>query len=118
MVKGLNSARMRKRADFGRLASTGKINPNTGKTMQGFVSDFSVWYGDYTLMLSQRLAYHGLDESLARVIFIRHNTKITETYKVQLEGKMYDIQEIQADDGLTADGFDLIALKKVKINGK
>ena len=39
-------------------------------------------------------------------------------YKVQLEGKLYDIQEIQADDGLTADGFDLIALKKVKISGK
>ena len=116
MVKGLNPARMRKRAQFGNLVRNGKVNPNTGRATQGFAESFSLWYGDYTLTLSQRLAYHGLDKDLARVIFIRHNPQITEVKKVQIDNVLYDIQEVQADDGLTADGFDLVALKKVVSN--
>lgn len=117
MVKGLNPARMRNRAQFGNLVRNGKVNPNTGRATQGFAESFSLWCGDYTLTLSQRLAYHGLDKDIAKVIFIRHNNKIADVQKVKLGEVLYDIHEVQMDDGLTADGFDLVALKRVETNG-
>ena len=117
MVKGLNPARMRKRACFGHLGKSKQVNPNTGRPLQGFMVDFEVWYGEYTLTLNQRLAYHGLDKDIAKVIFIRHNNKIADVQKVKPGEVLYDIHEVQMDDGLTADGFDLVALKKVETNG-
>ena len=116
-MKSLNPSRMRGKALFGHMGETGKNNPNTGRPIKGFVADFAVWYGKYSLSMSDSIAYHGIDQSIAMIIFVRHNPKITDKFKVQVKGLTYDIQSIKSDDGLSPDGFDLVTLKKVDSNG-
>ena len=108
---------MRIKASFGRMGATQKKNPNTGRPIQGFVASFTVWAGRYSLSLSESLAYQGINEHVSMVIFIRHNPKVNQTQKVQINGELYDISHIQSDDGLVPIGFDLVTLKKVESNG-
>ncbi|MHC3377756.1 phage head closure protein [Ligilactobacillus equi] len=116
-MKNLNPSRLRYKAQFGKMGATAKRNPNTGRPIQSFVEDFSLWAGKYSLSLRDQIEYHGIDESISMVIFTRHNPKIFENQYVKFENTIYSIAEIQQDDGLPPDGFDLITLKKVTSNG-
>ena len=115
-MKNLNPSRMRYKAHFGKMGPTEKRNPNTGRPIQGFVEEFAVWAGVYSLSLSEQLAYHGTDEKVSLVIFVRHNSKVTENYHVQFKDEMYTVTSVQQDDGLVPIGYDLVTLKKVTSN--
>lgn len=116
-MKNLNPSRMRGKAAFGHMGATDRKNPNTGRPIQGFVPDFSVWYGEYSLSMADSIAYHGIDQSIAMVIFVRHNHILSDRFKVQINDEVYDIVSIKEDDGIPPVGFDLITLKKVDKNG-
>lgn len=108
---------MRVKAEFGHMGPTEKRNPNTGRPIQDFITDVKLWCGEYSLSLSERMQYHGMDESIAMVIFVRHNSKVNETQKVRVNGQLYDIRAITQDNGIIQDGYDLISLRKVTSNG-
>ena len=116
MAKGVNPARMRFRIAFGKMESSGKINPNTGETQEGFVPHFTKWAGKWTITQTQALTLAGANIRNAMVFFVRHDDKITSDFLIQRGDKMYTIDSISYDDGLTPDGFDLITCHEEVVN--
>ena len=59
MAKGINPARMRMRLTFGKIESSGDINPNTGEAMDSFTPKFTKWAGKWTISQTQALTLAG-----------------------------------------------------------
>lgn len=108
MAKGINPARMRFKLEFGINEPTGRKNPNTGKAIKGFNPHFTKYAGLWSLTQNQQITLAGAGIKDAVVFFIRHDTKVTDEYKIRKGDKIYKIDSISYDDGLSADGFDLI----------
>lgn len=108
MAKGINPARMRMRLTFGKIESSGDINPNTGEAMDSFTPKFTKWAGKWTISQTQALTLAGTNIRDAVVFFIRHDEQVTSDFLIQRGDKTYTIDSISYDDGLTPDGFDLI----------
>lgn len=116
MAKGLSTARMRFRLEFGKEETTGKKNPNTGKAIKGFNPHFKRWAGLWTLTQTQAVNLAGADIKDAIVFFVRHTDKITSDLLIRYKGNVYGIQSIAYDDGLSPDGFDLITCERYVVN--
>lgn len=108
MTKGINPARMRFKLEFGKNETTGNINPNTGKPIKGFNPHFTKYAGLWSLTENQQITLAGAGIKDAVVFFVRHDKKVTDEYKIRKGDKIYKIDSIAYDDGLTTDGFDLI----------
>lgn len=108
MAKNLNPSRMRLRLEFGKNESSSKINPNTGKRIKGFNPHFTKWAGKWTLTQTQALTLAGSDIRDAIVFFVRHSDGLTSDFLIRWHDQIYKIDNIAYDDGLDANGFDLI----------
>ncbi|VTZ91461.1 phage head closure protein [Limosilactobacillus mucosae] len=113
MTKAINPSRMRFRIEFGKEKATDQFNPNTGKPIKGFVPEFERWAGQWSLTQTQQITLAGAGITKAVVFFIRHDSNITDEYEIRKDGDIFTIHSIAYDDGLTADGFDLITCQKV-----
>lgn len=113
-MKNLNPSRMRLKLEFGKDVANGKRNPNTGKSMKGYATQFTRRAGEYTLTESQAVSLAGQGIKDAMVFFVRHEPKmrITSDYKVRFDGQLYTIDNVRYDDGLSTNGFDLITCHK------
>lgn len=116
MAKHLNYERMRFKLEFGKNEPTGKINPNTGKAVKGFNPHFTKWAGLWTLTQSQQISLAGAGIKNATAFFIRHNDQVTSDFLIRKAGKIYTIDSISYDDGLSPDGFDLITCHQDVVN--
>lgn len=108
MAKGINPARMRFKLEFGKYEPSDNINPNTGESIDEFTPKFTKWSGQWTLSQTQQITLDGANIKNAIVFFIRHTNKVTSDYMIRRGGKIYTIDSVAYDDGLTPDGFDLI----------
>lgn len=108
MAKGINPARMRYRLEFGKYEPSDNINPNTGESIDEFTPKFKRWAGQWTLTQTQQIALAGANIKDAIVFFIRHDKSVTSDYSIRKGDNIYTIDSITYDDGLSADGFDLI----------
>lgn len=117
MTKAINPSRMYLRLEFGTESATDVINQNTGEPIQGFVPQFTLWAGQWTLSLEQSLSLAGLAAKNVAVFFIRHNLEVEEGMLLRKDGKqVYQIDNVNFDDGLPPDGYDLITCHKWEVN--
>ncbi|ANK60028.1 phage head closure protein [Loigolactobacillus backii] len=117
MAKAINPSRMYLRLEFGSETDTEKTNPNTGESIKGFVPQFTRWAGQWSLSLEQSLSLAGLEAKDVAVFFIRHNELVEDGMLLRKDGKqIYQVDNINFDDGLPPDGFDLITCHKWGVN--
>ena len=112
MTKNLNPSRRTIKLDFGANDPTGKRNPNTGKKESAFEIKFTKWAGKWTLTQTQALNLAGAKIENAAVFFVRHDKRITSDLLIHWGKDEYTIEDINYDDGLPPDGFDLITCSK------
>lgn len=109
--------RLNKRAYFGHLESTAKINPNTGDAISEPVVDWDVYAGRYNRTMSQSIEIAGTSLKDTIVIIIRHNNQVEKVSHVKFDGEWYQIVYSSLDDSSPI-AYDLITLQKwVKKHG-
>lgn len=114
MAKDVNPARMTFKLEFGKQKATNNINPNTGEAIKGFIPDFELWAGQWSLTTDQTISLAGAGIKNAAVFFVRHNISLNESMQVRRDKTtVYQIDSISFDDGLPPDGFDLITCHKL-----
>ena len=114
MTKGINPARMTLRLEFGSMKPVGKVNPNTGEAEDEFVPAFSLWAGQWSLSMLQQmtLAGNGMKDNV--VFFTRFNNFVKEGMHLRKDKQdVYFIDNVNVDDGLPPDGFNLITCHRV-----
>ncbi|MCZ3844163.1 phage head closure protein [Lactobacillus mulieris] len=101
-------ARMTFKLEFGSYTPSGETNPNTGENILEFAPQFKKWAGLWNLTQTEQLTLAGAGIKDAVVFFVRHDKNITSDLTIRRGEKLYTIDNINYDDGLTADSFDLI----------
>lgn len=94
--------------EFGKEESTGKLNPNTGKPMKGFVAKTTAHYGTITTSVSQTISTAGSTLANTKVIAIRHNPLLYQYQEAMIDGSVYLVSSISKDEQLNA--YDLYTL--------
>lgn len=112
-MKQYNLSRLDKRVQFGTVKSV--QNLINGTTKQKFVPLFTVWYGEYTLTISNTISLTGTTATTNELIVVRHDDRITTALEAMLDGIEYKIAGISSDSELNA--YDVITLAKVNGHG-
>lgn len=112
-MKNYNLNRLNKRVQFGTLKSV--QNPINGTTKQQFVTLFTVWYGEYTLTISNTISLTGTTATTNQLIVVRHDDRITTTLEAMLDGVEYKVAGVSSDSELNA--YDVVTLTKVNGHG-
>lgn len=99
---------MRYRLEVGVYEPAGEINPNTGESINSFVPKFTVWAGTWSINQEQQIALDGAGIKNALMFFVRHNPNITDKNTLRLGDNEFTIDNINYDDGLTANSYDII----------
>ncbi|KZT95119.1 phage head closure protein [Lactiplantibacillus plantarum] len=112
-MKNYNLNRLNKRVQFGTVKSV----PNliNGTTKQQFVTLFTVWYGEYTLTVSNTISLTGTTATTNELIVVRHDDRITTTLEAILDGVTYRVAGVSSDSELNA--YDVVTLTKVNGHG-
>lgn len=110
MVK-IRPHQLNHRANFGTIKE--ELNPNTGSNSKIFVSEFALWCAFRTRTINQMFAAKAAGLEDTRTIAVRHNPKVIETYRVQIDGDLYKIENISPDDTNGFMTFDFITLSKI-----
>lgn len=93
---------------FGKEESTGKLNPNTGKPIKGFVAKAVVHYGTVSTSVNQTISTAGSTLANTKVIAIRHNPLLYQYQEAMIDGNVYLVSSISKDEQLNA--YDLYTL--------
>lgn len=93
---------------FGKEESTGKLNPNTGKPIKGFVAKATVHYGTISTSVNQTISTAGSTLANTKVIAIRHNPLLYQYQEATIDGSVYLVASISKDEQLNA--YDLYTL--------
>ncbi|MDN5583527.1 MAG: phage head closure protein [Lactobacillus sp.] len=112
-MKNYNINRLNKRAQFGTVKSV--QNPINGTTKQQFVTQFTVWYGEYTLTVSNTISLAGTTATTNELIVVRHDDRITTALEAILDGVTYKVAGVSSDSELNA--YDVVTLTKVNGHG-
>ncbi|OUT02163.1 Vitamin B12 transporter BtuB [Lactiplantibacillus plantarum] len=112
-MKNYNLNRLNKRVQFGTVKSV--QNPINGTTKQQFVTLFTVWYGEYTLTVSNTISLTGTTATTNQLIAVRHDERITTALLALLDGVTYRVAGISSDSELNA--YDVVTLTKVNGHG-
>lgn len=108
-----NISRLNKRVQFGSVKSV--QNLINGTTKQQFVPLFTVWFGDYTLTISNTISLTGTSETTNKLIVVRHDERITTALLALLDGVTYRVAGVSSDSELNA--YDVVTLAKVSGHG-
>ncbi|WP_412935836.1 phage head closure protein [Lactiplantibacillus plantarum] len=112
-MKNYNLNRLNKRVQFGTVKSV--QNLINGTTKQQFVTLFTVWYGEYTLTISNTISLAGTTATTNKLIVVRHDDRITTALEAMLDGVMYRVAGVSSDSELNA--YDVVTLTKVNGHG-
>lgn len=112
-MKNYNINRLNKRVQFGTVKSV--QNPINGTTKQQFVTQFTVWYGEYTLTVSNTISLTGTTATTNQLIVVRHDDRITTALEAILDGVTYKVAGVSSDSELNA--YDVVTLTKVNGHG-
>ncbi|SPE08965.1 Phage head-tail joining protein [Lactiplantibacillus plantarum] len=112
-MKNYNLSRLNKRVQFGTVKSV--ENLINGTTKQQFVPLFTVWYGEYTLTISNTISLTGTTATTNQLIAVRHDDRITTTLEAILDGVTYRVAGVSSDSELNA--YDVVTLTKVNGHG-
>ncbi|QAS30408.1 head-tail adaptor protein [Lactiplantibacillus plantarum] len=108
-----NLSRLNKRVQFGTVKSV--ENLINGTTKQQFVPLFTVWYGEYTLTISNTISLTGTTATTNQLIVVRHDDWITTTLEAILDGVTYRVAGVSSDSDMNA--YDVVTLTKVNGHG-
>lgn len=118
MVKKVDPERLNFRLEIGKSGTVGKLNPNTGESEKGFITTFTVWAGEWHLSFQQNLTLNGDESSNNAIFVVRHNLKIRRGMQIRRnQTQLFHIDNVDYDDGLPPDGFDLITCHEVNKHG-
>lgn len=112
-MKSYNLSRLNKRVQFGTVKSV--QNLINGTTKQQFVPLFTVWYGEYTLTISNTISLTGTTATTDEMIVVRHDDRITTALEAILDGVTYKVAGISSDSEVNA--YDVVTLAKVNGHG-
>lgn len=104
----INIARMQYRLEFQKMAPTAKTNPNTGRPIKEYQTIYTKWAGKWSISQTMQLNLAGAGIKDAIIFFIRHDELITSDFMIKFQGNQFKIDNINYDDGITSNGFDLI----------
>lgn len=107
-MKKINFSRLDRRLNFGHIADTQTINPNTGEPLRKFTTDTTVWGGKLSMTFNQQVTLAGAGITNATVFVIRHNPSIQNDMLIQDGNDFYNIDHIEFDDNFDVPGFDSI----------
>lgn len=109
-MKRINPSRMTFKLEFGHWGPTDEVNPNTGEAINGFITDFKAWAGEWSISRRESIELQGQSIRNARTYFIRHRKDdIPENALIRRGSNIYTINSITYDDGSRPpDGFDMI----------
>ena len=110
-MKNYNLSRLNKRVEFGTVKTV--QNLINGTTKQQFVPLFTVWYGEYTLTISNTISLTGTTVTTNELIVVRHDDRITTALEAMLDGVEYKVAGVSSDSEPNA--YDIITL--IKVNG-
>lgn len=108
-----NLNRLNKRVQFGTVKTVQNLINGTEK--QQFVPLFTVWYGEYTLTISNTISLTGTTATTNELIVVRHNDRITTALLALLDGVTYKVAGVSSDSELNA--YDIVTLTKVNGHG-
>lgn len=112
-MKNYSLSRLNKRVQFGTVKSV--QNPINGTTKQQFVPLFTVWYGDYTLTISNTISLTGTTATTNELITVRHDERITTALLALLDGVEYKVAGVSSDSELNS--YDVVTLTKFNGHG-
>lgn len=112
-MKNYTLNRLNKRVQFGTVKTV--QNPINGTSKQTFVSQFTVWCGDYNLTISNTISLTGTTATTNQLIAVRHDERITTALLALLDGIEFKVAGISSDSELNA--YDVITLTKVNGHG-
>lgn len=112
-MKNYNINRLNKRVQFGTVKTVQNLINGTNK--QQFVPLFTVWYGEYTLTISNTISLTGTTATTNELIVVRHDDRITTALEAILDGVTYKVAGVSSDSELNA--YDVITLTKVNGHG-
>ncbi len=117
MTHNVKPSRMQLRLQFGKYTSGTKRNPNTGKYIEEFKPDLTVWGAEWTISQSRQLSLAGNGITDAVEFAIRHNPKVTTDQKLKCKDTVYDIYNISYDNTGSPKDFDILTCRKVDKHG-
>lgn len=103
-------SRLKDTVTFGDYENTGKINPNTGKKIKGFVGRFTVHCGTYSMTIGQQISLAGALTTNTLLLVIRHNKDVQQYKEAKYKGNTYRVTNISVDESLNA--YDVVTLSK------
>ncbi|RDG12089.1 phage head closure protein [Lactiplantibacillus paraplantarum] len=112
-MKNYNLNRLNKRVQFGTVKTV--QNLINGTTKQQFVPLFIVWYGEYTLTISNTISLAGTTATTNELIVVRHDDRITTALEAILDGVTYKVAGVSSDSELNA--YDVVTLTKINSHG-
>ena len=108
-------ARLNKTITFGKEATTGKRNPNTGKMIKEFKGIKKVHCGNYSISTNQSISLAGASVGYDLILVVRHNPELTdlEQYpEAEHQGNLYKVVDWNIDDDSGVVTYDTVTLKK------
>lgn len=106
-------SRLHNKVTFGHEGSTGKVNPNTGEPIKGFVGDKTVHCGNYTISTTQAISLAGASFTNDVLLVVRQDKDLTDMKKypkAMYNGEEYRVAGWSIDDELNA--YNVVTLKK------
>lgn len=101
-------SRLNKLATFGGLSDP--VPNQNGVPRQTFVPQFTAYCGSYTRTLAIAYQVVGTDLEDTVAIVVRHDSRVTDQLMVRLDGVLYRIVSVAADDDINA--FDVVTMKQ------
>lgn len=100
-------ARLNKTATFGHMDTT---YDSAGGPHDSFKVDFTKPAGDYSMSLNQQLQATRDDQTVDRVLVVRHDDRLQSGQQLycQVDGHIYRATSLTVDNGINA--FDTVAL--------
>jgi len=98
---------MKYKASIGTL--THKMDQN-GVTRETFIPDREIWFGDYSLTISQQIAAAGSQQTLNRMIVVRNIPHLPIDQVLKIDDTVYQISNANYDESVNA--FDILTLSK------
>lgn len=100
----------KKRAEFGETKSY--ENENTGVTITQFAPKWSLYYCDIHYSINTSITVLGANQTLYKMIGIKHNPKINNQVLVKLDGVIYKIKNDEVDERVN--GVDVLTIEDAK----